>query len=542
MSTVRLIPLGIATLAAALSVVAGCSAGPAAPTTSPGPASSAPAAPANVLRVDIATPPASLDPAAVCSLEDLGLLHSLYPQLTQYKLQDSASPDAQVEDPTQVEGNLAESWTVSEDGLTYTFTLRTAAFPSGAPIDAEAVKWSFDRALALGSCGSQMWTGGTTTNVGEVEVVDAQTVAFHLTKVSPNFLFGLTSAGASVIDRTVLEQQGATPEEQNQWLAGHFAGGGAYVVADYQAGQKLTLTANPGYWGAAPLRQTVEISFVPDDQTLLLRAQNAQADVSLGLTKQSVASLKENSAVKIIDHPAATWQIVSLPNEVAPFDNVKLREALTYAVPQQQLVEQVAHGYAQTYYGLFPPAFPAYNEAQSQSRGFDLDKAKQLVAESGVTIPISLDLYIRDGVNDQAQIATILQDTWKQVGVELKVNKLSAAAYQEAVSADKKEWALLRFDGPAVTTPGWILSYDTHCGSLYNQSDYCNPKVDELEAQADQTADDAERQKIWDEVNALWIADSPRAVVFAQNYTAVLQSPVTAYVYGQNDLLFNLWG
>jgi peptide/nickel transport system substrate-binding protein len=508
-------------------------------------ASSSPTAGGGVLNVDVAVPPASLDPAAVCSIEDLGLLSDLYPTLVKHAIATGQPADAGQEDPTKVVPYLAESWKQSTDGKTTTFKLRPGAkFPGGAPIDSAAVKFSWQRATAIGSCGAGSWTGGSGSGakITSIQAPDAQTAIITLNKPSADFLQGLTSSGASVVDRTVLEEHGATADAQNKWLAGNFAGGGPYVVKSYQPGTSLTLAANPAFWGDKPISSQVNINFVNNDSTLLLRTRTGKPDIALGLTKQSIASLKGNNKVKIIDKPAAAWQIVGLPNGVKPFNNPTFREALTYAVPQKQILDQVAHGYGQRYYGPFPPVFAAYNADLEKPREYDLAKAKELLAKSGVTGTVKTDIYLRDGVNDQKQIATILQDAWKPLGVDLNIKLLSAAAYQEAVSAPKKTNPIIRFDGPSIPTPGWLVSYDAACGNAYNQSNYCNKKVDGLYAKAVAETDDQARQAIWDQITRLWVTDSPRAVIYAQNYDAVLKPDVTHYVYGQNDLLFHLWG
>ena len=490
----------------------------------------------DTLVVDIATPPASLDPAAVASIEDLGLLSDLYPTLTKHAIDASLPGDSQQENSAEVVPYLADSWDVSADGKVYTFHLHKGAqFPSGAPIDSSAVKWSWNRAFAAGTTGAYFISGGS--KVVSLDTPDVQTLVVTLAGPAPDYLAALTSVGAAVVDRTVLEKNGSTADEQNKWLASHFAGGGPYVIESYQAGTSLTLKANPSFWGPAPRHSRVAIRFISDDSTLLLRARNGQSDVTLGLTKQAVSSLKTNTKVKIIDKPAAAWELVGLPNKLPPFDNVKFREALTYATPQADLVKKVAFGYGQAFYGPFPPAFAAFNADLSKPRPFDLAKAKALIAESGVKGPVKADLYIRDGINDQKQIATVLQDTWKGLGIQLTIRQLSAAEYQQAVGAPEKKWLIVRFDGPSITTPGWLSSYDTFSGSPYNQSNYSNPQVDQLIQAANNELSASARQRIWDQLTQLWIADSPRVLAYAQNYTVILKKDI-----GQNDLLFHLWG
>jgi peptide/nickel transport system substrate-binding protein len=505
--------------------------------------SGSPAAVASkMLNVDIATPPGSIDPAAVCSLEDIGLVSDLYVTLLKHGVAKGPA-DAQSEDPTKLTPYLAASWTESKGGTVYTFRLRSdAKFPSGAPVDAAAVKWSAERAMRIGSCGSTYWQGGVPGTVKSISAPGPRTVVFTLKHPSADFLQGVTSPGAAVVDRTVVEKHGTTADSQDRWLASNFAGSGPYVLKAYVPGNSLSYVANPTFFGTRPRTPQVNITFVTSDPTMLLRARQGRADISLGLAKQSVASLKTNVSVKVANLPAAAWQLIGFPTQVPPFNNAKYRAALTYAVPQQELLKRVAYGYGNTYYGPFPPAFAAYKADLEKPRPYDMAKAKQLLIESGVKGTIRFPIYVREGLNDQKQIATIMQDAWKPLGLELTVKQLSAAGYNEAVSAKKKTAPIVRLDGPSILTPSWLLSYDATCASLFNQSNYCNKKVDALYEKGSTTTDESVRQKYWDEVTQLWVADSPRALLYSQNATPVLQKDITHYVFGQNDILFHLWG
>jgi peptide/nickel transport system substrate-binding protein len=495
------------------------------------------------LTVDISTPPASLDPAAVCSIEDLGLLSNLYVTLVKTGTQEKDGVEQ--EDLSKIEPYLAQSWKATDGGRVYTFKLNPdAKFPSGAPTDAAAVKFSFERATKIGSCGANFLNASEPAPlVKSITTPDATTVVIKLAHPQANFLRALSNTATAIVDPTVLKQHGATSDAQNQWLASHYAGSGPYALASYASGTSAVYQANPSYFGDdKPLEQRVDINFIPNDATLLLQARNGKADVTLGLTKRSVASLKGDSDLKILSIPAAAWQLISFPTKEAPFDNVKLREALTYAVPYQQLLDKVAYGYGQLYYGPFPPVFPEYEKAKEAPRTYDLAKAKALIAQSGVKTPISYPLYIREGVGEQQQIATTVQSAWKDLGVDVQIKQLSAAAYQNAVGAKKKTYGLIRFDGPSITNAGWLATYDLLSTSPYNMSNYDNPKVDALVTKALQTTDAAKAQQGWSQVTDQWIADSPRIPVYAQNYTPVLKKHITKFVYANSLLWFNRWG
>ena len=495
------------------------------------------------LVVNSAVPPATLDPAYVCDIADNGFISSLY--LTLLKYTDKpiegapAGIEATREDTTRFEGYLAESWEVSEDGTVLTFRIRDGVrFPSGRPVDAHAVAASLNRALGSGACGTYYIEAAQFGNTQSIEALDDSTLVITLARSEPLVLHALTQPNSGIVDVGLVEEMGG-----NEWLAGNAAGSGPYTLAAYEPGVRARFSANPDFFGEPPLESEVIVNFIADDGTLLLQARNGQADITLGLKKASVASLADHEDLRIIEVDTARWQLIGLPNESPPFDNPTLREALSYAVPYEQILNSVAHGFGTIYFGPFPPAFPAYRPEHGAARSFDMERAKALVAESGVDLPVQVGMIIREGENDQEQIATIVQSTWGQLGVEVDIRKLPASGYQQGIFTETKSTALIRFDGPSVTDPAWLLDYDLRCASMFNTSDYCSAEAESLLDEAHPLRDESERQTYWDRIAAIWLADTPRIPVYADTYTAVVSDAVTRWHYAQ-DGPFDLqrWG
>jgi peptide/nickel transport system substrate-binding protein len=502
------------------------------------------AASSDTLVVDYAVPPASLDPSNACSLEDIAFLSSIYTSLAKYGTKPGPGGTTQ-EDPTKFVPYFATSWKLSNGGKTYTFTLRKGlAFPSGRPLDAAAVKYTIERNLKVGSCGTYFISAGQGPQlIKSVKAPTPTTLVVNLSRPEPLFLHSMTEASTGILDPQLIEQNGGVQAGKiNPWLGSHYAGVGPYTLESYDPGRQAVFVANPNFFTPKPLRSKIVINFITSDSTLLLQARTGKADVTLGLTKKSVASLKGNSCCKIISTPAAAWQLIALPNQIAPFNNVAFRTALTYAVPYKEILDKVAFGYGQLYYGPYPPAFPQFNSTISKPRALNIARAKALIAQSGIKLPVSVDMAIREGVNDQEQIATIVQSTWKQLGVNVTIKKLSGAEYQNAVSAQKKTYSLVRFDGPSVPDPAWLLDYDMRCASIFNTSNYCNKTAEALLNKAHPIANRSKREAIWDRIARIWVKDSPRIPVYAENFTVVLKKGVNHYRYAQDDWLFYLWG
>jgi peptide/nickel transport system substrate-binding protein len=492
--------------------------------------------------INYSLPPPTLDPTIVCDIADDGFIASLYTPLLKYEARPVANVPEGVkvtaEDTTKIVGYLAESYSLSPDGKAVTFKLRDGLkFPSGNALDAAAVKASLEYALKSGTCGTYFFEAAQFGNTEAIEAPDATTVVIKLKHAEPLLPHALTQPNTGIIDVAAVTANGG-----KDWLASHSAGSGPYVLSDYQPGVRAVFKANPAYFGPPPPEPEVIVNFITDNATLLLQARNNQADVTLGLSKASVESLKGTAGLKIIEVPTARWQLIGLPNKVPPFDNPKFREALSYAIPYDAILKNVAHGYGELFYGPFPPQFPTFKKELATPRAYDLEKAKALVAESGVATPVNVDIVIREGQNDQEQIATIAQAAWSQIGVNLTIRKLPASGYQEAVSAKEKTAAIVRFDGPSVDDPAWLLDYDMRCASQFNTSNYCSAEAEALLDKGHKETDPAARQLIWDQIAKIWVADSPRIPVYADVYTAVVADSVKEWHFAQDGPFdLDLW-
>jgi len=486
------------------------------------------------LIVNYSLPPPTLDPAFDCDITDLGFISSLYPTLLRHpQVPLEGAPEGVAvtrEDPAKLEGYVAESWTVLDDGKTLTFKIRDGlVFSTGRPMDAAAVAASLNRALQSGACGTYFTEASQFGNTESITAGEGNTVVITLKRPEPLVPFALTVQATGIVDVAEVEANGG-----DQWLASHAAGGGPYVLAEYQPGVKAVFKANPTFFGTPAREPEVVVNFITDNATLLLQARNGNADITLGLSKAAVASLADSDGVKVIEVPTARWQLVGFPTKVAPFDNVKFREALTYAVPYEAILKTVAHGYGELFFGPFPPAFPAYDERFGAPRPYDLEKARALLAESGVATPVNAELIFREGQVDQEQIATIVQGAWSQLGVNIAIKKLPASGFQQAAQAEDKTALIVRFDGPSIADPAWLLDYDLRAASVYNMSNYDSPEAEKLLDEAHPLADQAERQKYWDRIAEIWIADAPRVPVYADVYTAVVADDVKHWSYAQN--------
>jgi peptide/nickel transport system substrate-binding protein len=496
------------------------------------------------LVVNIAQAPATIDPAWGCGLYDIGFTQNFYVRLTQYG--SKPGPDGTTQfDPQNIEPYFAESIDISDDGLVYTFKLpANVKFPSGKPVDAEAVKYSLERSVKMAGCGGYFIYDGIYEPplIKRIQAKDPTTLVITLNQPNANFLQDLAQPSASVVDASVVEANGGIEEGKvNEYMSSHAAGSGPFLLESYEPNKRAVLRANPDFFGDPPASEEILVNFINADPTLLLQARSGQADITLGMTKQSANSLREDPCCKVVANEDTTfWELIGTPWKKKPWDNAKVREAVTHAVPYDEIIDKVAYGWATAYYGPYAPGMAEFNEEISQPREYDIDKAKQLMAESGVATPIDVTINIPEGNTIEEQIATIVQGTWRDIGINLKINKLASTDYINSMEQHKAQ-AFTRIDGPGVIEGGYLLGYDMLCDISFNLSDICVKEADKLINEVRTETDPAKRQELFDEIARMWVENSPRVQVYADHFVSVLSKDVKTYHY-QHEMDFRTWG
>ena len=484
------------------------------------------------LVVNEAQAPSTLDPGAGCLAPEVGFISNFYARLTQYGTKAGPAGTRQV-DPSNMQPWLAKSWTISKNKLSYTFKLRTGLkFPSGKPVDAAAVKYSLDRSITMQLCGSAFVLDNRFSPpiIKNVQAPNAQTVVVNLVSPNPNTLQDLAMPAAGVVDPAAVKAHGGVQKGKvNTWFASHVAGYGPFLLQSYEPNKQAVLIANPTFF-QPPAAQKIIVNFISSDTTLLLQARSGKADATLGLTKQSIHSLKGNSCCKLVANNSPFAQQVVFNNTKAPFTNKAFREALTYAVPYQQILSKIIYGYGKLFYGEWVPYFPWFDAAIGKPRPFDLNKAKTLITQSGVQTPVSFGLMVPEGDNTAQQVATTLQGIWRTLGVNVTINVASSADYINTLNAHKFV-ASMYLDGPGVIAPDYYWGYDAQCHQGFSYTLFCSEKADKLIKQLSTTTNPAKRKAITNTANSIWIAGSPAIKVYADVYVAVLSPKVKGYTY-----------
>jgi peptide/nickel transport system substrate-binding protein len=434
---------------------------------------------------------------------------------------------------------LAESWEKSEDGLTYTFKLRSGAkFHDGTPVNAEAVKYSFDRLLAL-----KMGAAGNFTSIDKIEAVDDLTVKFILKAPFNSFLLALTSMwGPVVVSPTAVKANEKDGDMGQAWLADNDAGSGPYKVEKWERNQQLTLVRNPDYWGGwgEKYLEKIIIRFVPETTTMRLMIEKGDADIAVGMSSiEDVDALAKTPGVVVEEFAAMSIRDLRINTTKKPLDNVLVRQALAYSFDYDQAANGVLGGHAvrldsvtaKGVMGYYKPSF-TYTK--------DLEKAKQLLVDAGYPGGgFSLDYIWLSGLDVDRQLGEMWQADLKTLGIDLKIQEMPLNTWWEAQANPETapqmmmgQWGL---DYADATSQIWLMYYSGNfppSGSNYYY--YKNEKVDKLLEQARQETDQAKLDELYQQAVEQIYTDSPEVWALQTNERIVHRAAVVGYQYNMS--------
>ncbi|UIY27524.1 ABC transporter substrate-binding protein (plasmid) [Rhizobium leguminosarum] len=456
----------------------------------------------------------TLDPAIGYDWVNWSMIKSLYSRLMDY------APGT----PNPVP-SLAESFTVSPDGLTYTFKLHKGVkFSNGREVVASDVKYSIERAVdpktqgpGAGFFGAikgfEDETGGKTTTLAGIETPDDSTVIFNLSRPDATFLHVLAINFASVV-----------PKEAVEAAAGDFGkkpvGSGTFILKDWTIGQQLVFERNKDYFvKGVPYIDSFKVEVGQEPLVALLRLQKGEVDIAGdGIPPAKFLEIKNSAdgAQMIVDGEQLHTGYITLNTKVKPFDNVKVRQALNMAINKDRIT-RILNGRATPANQPLPPLMPGYDKAFT-GYAYDVAKAKALLAEAGYPDGFETVLYSTN-TDPQPRIAQAIQQDLAAVGVKAEVRALAQA---NVISAGGTEG-----EAPMIWSGGmaWIADFPDPsnfygpilgcAGAVpggWNWSWYCNAHLDKRAVAADSMSDPAkaaERTAAWGKIFTDIMADAP---------------------------------
>lgn len=459
----------------------------------------------DVLVVGDIAEPATLDPQAATSPAEFRVLSAIFEGLVRFK------PGTM-----EVEPALAEDWTVSPDGLTYSFDLKAGvAFQDGTPLNAQAVVATFERLLdpVLADAGT-FPLAFIFAPVAGVEAVDADTVAFHLRLPYAPILASLATPTAFILSPAAIKAKGAA-------IARFPVGTGAYRLAEWKRGGAVRLERSPGFRGEAAALPKAEFRSIPDPAERLAALKAGEIDAMTEPAHDDLPALRRARAggPSLVEAVAPHLWFLILNTKEGVFSDKRVRQAANYAIDRQGIADDTLGGGAHVAAGPIPSAFGAAAGGLSPYP-HDPVRARALIREAGVEGRSVTFLVAQggSGMLEPVAMARRIAADLSAVGLDAKIQTYEWNTFLSNVNpglagkADMAEMAWTVFDPD--TLPFLALRSTALPGiGGFNAGGYANPEVDRRLEAARRTGDPAERARLYAEIQRIVHDDAPFAFV-----------------------------
>lgn len=465
--------------------------------------------------------PRGLDPALVDDGESAKIMVNIYEGLLKYN-----------KDSTEVEPSLAESWDISPDGLTYTFHLKKdVKFQDGTAFNADAVKFNIDRQLPPNVTEDMSYAGFVFGSVKNVEVVDENTVKINMNSPSTPFLNNLAMClGAPMVSPKALQDNSNNVNE-------HPVGTGPYSFVAWTKGQNIVLKRNDTYWGTKAVTTNVIFKFISDNSARVVALNNGEADIIDGIDATVVKQI-EDSGNKIYNAPGMNINYMAYNTTKAPFDDVKVRTAISQAINVPELVKSLYQGSAEPATSVLPSFIPGFDKSISQV-AFDQAAAKTTLANAGVT-KLHIITYTNprpyNTANGQA-LAEAIQGYLQNAGVTATIDAFDWTTYKEKVKAGDYDICFYGWIGDN-GDPDNFMNLMADKDPSMNVARYNNDAFKALITQGLTTPNGEARNKIYTDLEKMAAADAVWLPISHAPTLVGHRSNVEGFVYHMTGVVF----
>ena len=300
--------------------------------------------------------PDLLDPAVTVTNDAWTATYPAYERLVRFKVENGKGS-------TDVEGELAKSWEASPDGKVFTFTLYDGhKFADGSPVNAQAVKFSFERLLKIAKGPSEPFE-----QVAKVDAIDDHTVQFTLKAPFAPFLSTLVDDGGSIVSPEIMKHE-TNGDLGQAYLADHSMGSGAFQVTDWEKGQQIVMEPNPNFSGKKPAFKKVVIKIIKEASARQLQLEKGDLDIAEDIPVDQLNALKSVPRIIVVDEPSFLVTYLYLNNTRPPLDNPKVRQALSYAIDYKGIIDGILLGQGVQMRGAIPVGMWGHDPAVMQVR------------------------------------------------------------------------------------------------------------------------------------------------------------------------------
>jgi peptide/nickel transport system substrate-binding protein len=404
---------------------------------------------------------------------------------------------------------LAESWTVSDDSKTWTFKLRQGAkFSNGDPVTCDDVKFSIDR---FANPDVNLNYTGFGSAIESTECSDASTFVIQLNRVEGAFLDYLSTFIPSIIPQKVYEEMG------DEAFGEAPVGSGPFMVKEWVRGQRLVLERNPYYWKEGqPYLDSIVVEYIPDDNARMLKIESGEADIATEVPYSQIERIDALQNVGVLMEDVMAWDAMWFNTLIPPLDDNNVIRALNYATPKEDMLQSLLHGAADVANHViarvkyWDPSVPAYP--------YDLEKAKEFMAQSSVPDGFSMSCLIVAGDQTERQEAEVMQQEWAKIGVQMEIEAVDVGTiWDRWTSGDEM---CFTFTGAGLSSDALsddnlaVVFFDYTGGADSFWTSFNNQQAIDLVHQAGETIDEQVRTDAFHQLQKLVMEEYPAVPLF----------------------------
>jgi peptide/nickel transport system substrate-binding protein len=483
----------------------------------------------------------TFDPAfTVGSKPSQTTLQNVFDQLTQYKQveKELAGITFQGVDTESIQGMLAESW--EESGSSVVFTLREGiTYHDGTPVTAKYIEEGYRRVFEAEGISYFLLSMAAVPDPDHIRALDDRRVEVRMDTENLLFFKNNTMHNTSAVNFEEAKERATT---NDPWATEYFkkrvaTGNGPFMFEEYRPGDRIMLRAYSDYYGGKPKLARVIQKIVPEATQRILLIKRGEVDMIMIPPVKELDALKEDPNLQVLTFPNPRNYMLEMNNAMPPFDKKEARQAVCYAVPYQNILEDVFRGYAQECKSIVGNGMPS-SDFSSWKYDTDLDKAAELLAAAGFpngegAAPITIT--IRADWEEAERSAILIQANLNQLGLDASIQKLAFAQFNEQEQGRNlqcfiDEWLSW------VNDPWYHMSWNVSSESPSNYTNYKNPQVDELVKKWTHSTDVEGRLEGSREAQALVNEDAPHAYLAGPNWNVVMRKNVRGYVYYNDEL------
>lgn len=420
---------------------------------------------------------------------------------------------------------LAESYE-NPDQNTWVIKLKKGIkFQDGTPFNSQAVKYTFEKIMDPKTASPR---ASLLKSVDSIETPDDNTVIMHTKEPYGIMLTALAHDNLSIVNPKADQER-----DINKDATG--AGTGPYLFKEWVPGDHITLVKNPDYWNGAPKLDSVTFKVVPEMATAVSMLESGEADFLNGVPPEHIDRLKNNPDIEVTIIEGNPTYYVGFNFEKKPFDNLKVRQAISYAINKDAYIGTL-NGLGYKSNGIIGPKLIGYDkEIENHGYDYDVAKAKQILAEAGYPDGLKVVLTVAN-TDVYMKMAPFIQAQLKEIGITVELNVLDWASYLASCKAGKQDmylggWSNVTGDGEELLYPQF---YSGSIGAS-NYSRYNKPDMDQLILKCRNTVDQNERLKNLREANIAFTDDVAWIPLYNSSVTLAARKNVKGIEFESNN-------